>query len=139
MSYVNINVHLVWGTKYRYKILVGDKKDNLISHIKENAIKQEIEILEINGHFDHMHCVINLKSDQTISKVVQLIKGESSYWANANKLFGFKLIWGKKYFAESVSPSNLSKLRNYIINQASHHRKDPFTVKYRRFLKENDL
>jgi REP element-mobilizing transposase RayT len=139
MSYVNIYVHLVWGTKYRQKILIGEKKLILISHIKENAIRQGIEIIEINGHSDHLHCILKLKPDQTISRVAQMIKGESSHWANTNNLFGSKLIWAKKYYAEALDKSNLPRIRNYISNQVNHHRKQTFTEKYLAFLKENDF
>ncbi|MHB1180000.1 MAG: IS200/IS605 family transposase, partial [Daejeonella sp.] len=60
-----------------------------------------------NGYADHCHCVISLEVDQTIQKLVQLIKGESSFWINNKSGFEFppgkRFEWQDEYFAVSVS------------------------------------
>ena len=49
----------------------------------------------VNGYSDHFHCLISLSSNQNIENIVQLIKGESSYWINKNCLTK-KNLHGKK-------------------------------------------
>ncbi len=120
MSYIKIMVHCVWGTKNRESILVSGQREELFKHIRENAITKEIYIDTIGGYNDHIHCLISLGAEQNISKVVQLMKGESSFWANKNKLFGLNLEWAEDYFAASVSESSLDKVRDYIKNQEEH-------------------
>lgn len=44
----------------------------------------------VNGHAEHCHCLVSLSSNQIIEKIVQLIKGESSYWINKNNLINDK-------------------------------------------------
>lgn len=48
-------------------------------HIMDNARDKGIYIDFINGYTDHCHCLISLGSEQNISKIMQLIKGESAY------------------------------------------------------------
>lgn len=135
MSYIKIVIHCVWGTKNREPILIKAKRQQLLDHIRENAKSKDIYIDTINSHLDHVHCLISLGADQSIAKVMQLIKGEASYWANKEKLFAHKLEWAEDYFAASVSESALGKVRDYIKNQEEHHRKVSFTEEYEKFIK----
>ena len=123
MSYVRIWLHCVWGTKRRIPFLTGDNKKIIIEHIKEYARDKNIYIDFINGHKDHLHSTISLSPEQNISKIMQLIKGESSYWINNRKLIKEKFEWADEYYAVSVSESQMPKVRKYIENQEIHHRK----------------
>ena len=58
----------------------------------------------------------------SISKTIQLIKGESSRWMNLEKLISLPFEWQDDYYAVSVSPDQLDKVRAYIANQEEHHR-----------------
>jgi len=51
-------------------------------HIKENSVEKGIFVDFVNGYSDHCPCLVSLGVDQTIQKVMQLIKGESSFWRN---------------------------------------------------------
>jgi hypothetical protein len=53
---------------------------------------------------------------------MQLIKGESSFWINKNKLTSHKFEWAVEYFGISISDSQTPKLREYIRNQEEHHK-----------------
>ena len=79
-------IHLVWATKKREPLLDKTLRLKLFSHIRENALAKNIHIDFINGYIDHIHLLVSLNADQTIANIVQLIKGESSYWINKNKL-----------------------------------------------------
>jgi REP element-mobilizing transposase RayT len=70
----------------------------------------------------------------TIAKVMQLIKGESAYWANKNSLLKSKLEWADEYYAVSVSESMFNKVRDYIQNQEEHHKKTTFKNEYEEFI-----
>jgi putative transposase len=75
-----------------------------------------------------------LGADQSIQKVMQLVKGESSYWINQQKSTLDKFEWQDEYFAVSVSESMLDKVRNYIRNQEEHHSKQTFEEEYNEFI-----
>ncbi len=126
MSYVKIWVHLVFATKNRNPSLTKVVKKKVIQHIIENCKEKDIFLQAINGHTEHLHCLISLGKEQSIAKVAQLIKGESSFWINKNKITEDKFIWQDDYFAVSVSHSQLEKVISYIKNQEAHHSKFSF-------------
>jgi len=137
MPYVRVWIHYVWSTKNREPILLDPFRDQLFAHIRENAILKDIFLDRVNGYHDHVHCLVSLGLNQSIEKIAQLIKGESSFWFN-NKS-GFKtprLEWQDEYFAVSVGESLLDTVRAYIDNQVSHHQKKTFAEEYQEFMKK---
>ena len=135
MSYVKVMIHSVWGTKNHVPILGKDVLQKLIQHIKENAKEKQIFIDTINGVEDHIHCLFGLNADMSIAKTMQLIKGESAFWMNKQKLLKTKFEWADEYFAVSVSESIVPRVRAYINNQAEHHKKKTWTTEYEEFIK----
>ena len=134
MPYTKVMLHFIWATKNRKPIISKDIKPALLDHIKENSIRKGIYIDCLNCVEDHVHLLISLGSEQTISKVAMLIKGESSFWANGKKLVKHKFEWQDDYIALSVSESAISKVRLYIENQEEHHRHKTFAQEYDEFL-----
>jgi putative transposase len=65
---------------------------------------------------------------------MHLIKGESSFWINKNKLTKEKFEWQDEYFAVSVSESVVDKVRDYIKKQEIHHEKKSFQEEYDEFI-----
>ena len=135
MGYIKIWVHLVWTTKNMEPLLTKDIRIEIFKHIRENANKKGIYIDFINGHLDHVHCLISMGSGQNIDKILMLLKGESSYWINKNKIVQGKFDWQDSYFAVSVCESALNRVRNYIKNQENHHRKKPYEEEYQEFMR----
>ncbi|TAL57405.1 MAG: IS200/IS605 family transposase [Bacteroidetes bacterium] len=137
MSWVRIWVHLVFSTKNREPFLNSKElRKKVFQHIKENAKEKDIWLDCVNGYSDHTHCMVSLNKEQSISKVAQLIKGESSFWINQNKLVEGKFIWQDDYWAVSVSESHLEQTRQYIFNQEEHHRKTTFKEEVDDFMKK---
>lgn len=135
MPFVKVYLHCVWSTKNRIPYLdTIELRQKVWNHIRENAIQKGIYIDFINGYSDHCHCLISLGVDQNIQKVIQLIKGESSFWINKNELTKEKFQWQEEYFAVSVSESILDKVRDYIKNQEEHHKKKSFQEEYDEFI-----
>ena len=123
MPHYKILIHLIWATKNRYPYLKGDIKKKVISHILDKANVNGIYIDCIDGVADHIHALIHIRPDQTISGIVHLIKGESSHWINRNKLTLGRFSWQEEYMAFSVSPSAFDPVRKYINQQEKHHQR----------------
>ena len=134
MSYVRIWLHCVWGTKDRTPFITENNKKAIIDHIRENAKKKGIYIDFINGHKEHFHSIISLNKEQNIANVMQLIKGESSFWINKNDVTKTKFEWSDEYFAVSISETHINKVRDYIKNQEEHHRKKTWKEEYEEFM-----
>lgn len=117
----------MWSTKNRVPYLETEEMRKTVwKHIKENAIKKDIYIDFVGGYAEHCHCLVSLGTDQTTGKLMQLIKGESSFWINQQKLTKEKFEWQDEYYGVSVSASMIDKVRNYIKNQEKHHSKKSF-------------
>lgn len=135
MSFVKVMIHSVWGTKNRAHILLNKTRGLILEHIKENAKAKGIFIDTINAEPEHVHCLFALNANMALSKALNLIKGEASFWANQQNLIKPKLDWADDYFAASVSESQLPKVREYIRNQQEHHKKLTFIKEYEKFIK----
>ena len=137
MPFLKINIHFVWSTKNRYPFLDSfEKRQTVFNHVKDNAKKNGIWLDRVNGHSDHIHCINSLGSEQTISRVLQMIKGESSYWINKNNICKSKFEWQDEYYGVSVSPEELDRVRAYIDNQEFHHAKINFEDELKQLLKD---
>ncbi|MDN3657025.1 IS200/IS605 family transposase [Ferruginibacter paludis] len=135
MPFVSVYIHFVWSTKDRVPYLENKTiRDAMWQHIRDNGKAKGIFIDFVNGHTDHCHCLVSLGTEQTISKIMQLIKGEAAFWFNKQHFITEKLAWQDEYFAVSVSESALNIVRNYIKNQEEHHKKKTFQQEYDEFL-----
>lgn len=137
MSFIKIYVHIVFSTLNRIPLLNSTElRVKVWKHIKENASSKGIYLHMINGYSDHCHCLISLGSNQIIEKIMQLIKGESSFWINKDQLTKDKFAWQDEYFAVSVSGSMIEAVRNYIKNHKIHHMKKSFADEYQEFIEK---
>lgn len=136
MSFIRIWIHLIWSTKNRQKIINSEFRENLIDHIKSNCKEKGIWLDSINCVNDHIHLLISLSADVSVSKTVMLIKGESSHWINKNKFVKGKFEWQQEYMAMSVSESVVDKVRKYIADQEKHHKRKTFVEEYEEFIKK---
>jgi putative transposase len=134
MPFINIWVHLVWATKKRAPLLTRDMRHQVFKHIRENGMEKGIHLDFVNGHIDHVHCLVSLNAEQTIAKILQLLKGESAFWINKNHLCKEHFAWQDDYFAVSVSDSGVHAVREYIKNQEAHHTKKKFGDEYEEFM-----
>ena len=118
---------MVFATKLRTPFLnsFGLRK-KVFEHIQQNANEKGIWLDCVNGHQDHAHCLISLGREQTISKVAQLIKGESAFWINKQQLTTSHFVWQDDYWAVGVSESGVESVRRYINNQEAHHSEQTF-------------
>src|SRR5690554_5635297 len=135
MPFIKVYIHFVWSTKNRYPFLDSKElRQKVWNHIRSNGMKKGIFIDFVNGYTDHCHCLVSLGVDQTIQKVMQLIKGESSFWITQNALTRDKFEWQDEYYAVSVSESALYGVREYIKNQEAHHSKKSFQDEHDEFI-----
>jgi len=137
MPFIKVYIHFVWSTKNREPYLVTPElRKKIWKHIMDNAKKKGIFIDFINGYAEHCHCLVSLGDDQTIQKIMQLIKGESSFWINKEELIKEKFEWQDEYFAVSVSESMIDRVRNYIKGQEKHHAEESFQIEYDKMIEK---
>jgi REP element-mobilizing transposase RayT len=136
MSYIKILVHCVWTTKNRTPLLTDSIREKIIFHICENANKKGIYIDHINGYYEHIHALISMGGKQNISNIIQMIKGECSFWINKNKLINGRFEWQDDFYCGSIGMPQLEIIRKYIRNQFEHHKKNTFRDELERMIEE---
>ncbi len=134
MPYTKIWIHLVWATKDRLPLLTDPIRQRIFSHIKSNAANKGICLDTIGGYTDHVHALIQLRGDQSVANIAQLLKGESSHWVNQQNMTANHFEWQIDYAAFSVSDSEVAEVRYYIHNQEKHHRIKTLAEEYQRFV-----
>ncbi len=138
MSWVRVYIHIVFSTKNREPFLNSKElRKQVFKHIKINSEEKSIWLDCVNGWQEHAHCLISLGKEQSISKVAQLIKGESSFWINQSKLTENKFVWQDDYWVVGVSESHLQSVRDYIHSQEEHHSKKSFTDEVNEFMEKH--
>lgn len=125
---------MVWTTKNRTPLLKKIVRSTVFKHIRDNARNKKIFVDSIGGGQEHIHLLISLGAKQTISEIAQLLKGESSFWINKEKLVQGKFEWQDDYYSVSVGEGKVDRVRQYIQNQDEHHRKKTFSEEYQKFI-----
>src|SRR5437763_6221931 len=122
MPWVRVWIHFVWSTKNREPYLNTEVRQKVFGHIRDNARAKNIHIDSMNGYVDHVHCLVSLGTDQAIEKIMQLIKGEYSFWINKSDLCKRKFGWQDEDFAVYVSEDNDISAMIFIGNEDEHTR-----------------
>ena len=135
-SHIKIFLHIVWSTKDRQPLLNRNARSSIQEHLLKNAIENGIAIDAIAVQPDHVHLLLAYKSDQKLEQIMQLIKGESSHWANSQNLLEGKFAWQRGYGAFSVSQSHVERVKEYIRTQDEHHRTKSFGEEYAAILRK---
>lgn len=133
-TYTQIFVHVVFAVKNRQSLINDDWADELYQYISGIVRNQEHKLLAINGMPDHVHMLIGLSPVQSISDLMQDVKGDSSRWINSKGLVKGKFSWQQGYGAFSYAKSQVPVVAGYIERQKDHHRKRPFAEEYREIL-----
>ena len=88
---------------------------------------------------DHIHILIGVRPHQSISDLMQDVKGNSSKWINEKKFAKGKFEWQEGYGAFSYGKSQIKDVIMYIENQEQHHKKKTFIEEYLDFLKKFEV
>ena len=119
--------HIQFCTKYRYKMFSKFKYKNLIEAcIRQTCCKHDIKIITINVMPEHVHLVVKTKVSVNPSRIVQLIKGSSSYLffrfhPKAKLRYPKRHLWSKGKFIASVGFTDLDFTVSYVLHQQEHH------------------
>jgi REP element-mobilizing transposase RayT len=96
-------------------------------------------MLAINGMPDHVHVLFGMRPVQSLSDLMQDIKGSSSKWINERNFVKGKFSWQEGYGAFSYSKSQLPQVIQYIERQEEHHKKKTFAEEYKVFLEKAEI
>lgn len=115
----HLKFHLVFCTKYRRPVIVGDIEDRLKEVLED--IHPEIEIPVVEVMPDHVHLFLDLLSySMPIHSAVSKIKGKTA--SVLRKEFPelrsrLPCLWTRSYYISSVGSVAEDVVKHYIENQ----------------------
>lgn len=133
-TYTQIHIHAIFAVQNRHSVIANHWKEELYKYITGIVHNQTHKLLAINGMPDHIHLLFGMRPIQSLSNLMQEIKGHSSKWINEQKFVKGKFSWQEGYGAFSYSKSQLPQVIKYIERQQEHHKKKPFLQEYTEFL-----
>lgn len=122
----DIEYHVVWTTKYRYRILQGKIAERLREIIRQECNNMNITIERGSIGKEHVHVLISSPPSISVSKIVQQLKGRTSrillseYKELKRKYWGQHL-WGTGYFCRSVGKITEEMVKEYIERQTDEY------------------
>ena len=138
-TYTQLNIHGIFTVSGRECFLSDKLRPELFKYISGILKNLEQYPLAVNGYKDHVHIFFELNTTSSVSKIMQIIKTNSSKWINENKYFPGKFHWQTGYAAFSYSRSQRDIVINYIIKQEKHHAERSFKDEYLDLLKKFDI
>ena len=113
--------HIIFTPQYRRKIIYNKYRESIRDIIKSLCSYKGIEILE--GHLmpDHVHLLLSIPPNYSVSSIMGYLKGKSSLmiferYANLKYQFGNRHFWSIGYYVSTVG-LNEATIRKYIQDQ----------------------
>jgi len=133
-TYTQIYIHFIFCVQNRLCLINESWENELYKYITGIVTTNNHKLIAINGMPDHLHLLIGIKPNQSISDLMQDVKGSSSKWINEQKFVRGKFSWQSGYGAFSYSHSQLDTIIKYIMKQKEHHKKKTFKEEYLKIL-----
>ncbi len=118
----DIKYHVVWVTKYRYKILRGRVAERARDLVRQICEAREVVIVRGAVSPDHIHMLVSSPAHLAPAKLVQYIKGRSSRrlqdeFPELRKRYWGQHLWARGYFCATVGAVDEETVKAYIENQ----------------------
>jgi REP element-mobilizing transposase RayT len=138
-TYSQIFIQIVFTVKGRENLIQKKHREELHKLITGIVKNRDQKLLSIFAMPDHVHILIGLKPNISISDLARDIKAGSSKFINDNKWINGKFNWQEGFGAFSYSKSQVDTVVNYILNQEEHHKKETFKTEYLNFLNKFEI
>lgn len=138
-TYTQLYIHIVFAVKHREALINEPIREHVEKYITGivNGKKQKLYAIYIMPN--HLHLLVSINPDTSISDFVRIIKSESTKYINDNNLTPSKFYWQEGFGAFSYSKSQTKNVIEYILNQPEHHRTKSFKEEYIDFLQKFEI
>ena len=113
--------HIVFAPKYRRKEIYGDIRKDIGVILRKLSEQKNVEIIEAELCPDHVHMLVSIPPNLSMSQFVGYLKGKSSLMifdrhANLKYRYGNRHFWCRGYYVDTVG-KNEKKIAEYIREQ----------------------
>ncbi len=121
-SVYDLKYHVVWITKYRKPVLQGEIAARLRELVRQTCATLDVYILSGHIAVDHVHLLVSVPPQVSVSKLMQRIKGRSSRrmleeFGELSRQFWGRHFWARGYFAASSGNVTDEIIKQYIESQ----------------------
>ena len=115
----DLKYHVVWCTKYRYKIVVGRVAERARDLIRQVCQSRDVVIIRGAVSPDHVHMLLSAPPILSPAKLAQYIKGRSSRLLQAEfvdlrERYWGQHMWARGYFSATVGAVDEATIKAYI-------------------------
>jgi REP element-mobilizing transposase RayT len=129
-TYTQIYIHIVFAVEGRQNLIAPAHNDELQKYITGIVTAQKQKLIAINNLPDHLHLLVGLRPDSSLSDLVRDIKANSSRFINEKHWVIGRFSWQEGFGAFSHSRSQLDDVIRYLQDQQKHHTKHTFRDEY---------
>jgi putative transposase len=133
-SLAKIYLHIVFGTKHCQNLIRPEIEKELYKYMAGILKNLDCRAIAIGGIANHVHILNMMSRTISISDMMCILKKDSSKWIKSKGDVYKNFHWQDGYGVFSVNQYGVERVKSYIENQHSHHRKKSFENEYRRFL-----
>jgi putative transposase len=132
-SIYDLKYHVVFCTKYRYRVLTGQVANRARELIREICASNDVEIVSGSMSPDHIHLLLSIPPGISVSRIVQYVEGKSSRklqqeFELLRKKYWGQHLWARGYFVVTVGNVNTEDVQKYIEEQEVHHKDNSFKI-----------
>jgi putative transposase len=138
-TYSQIYIQIVFAVKGRQNLISKNNREELHKYITGIVQSREQKMLAIFAMPDHVHILVGMKPNLSISDLVRDVKAGSSKYINDNKWIQGKFNWQEGFGAFSYARSQQDIVVKYILNQEKHHKTKSFKEEYLEFLEKFEI
>ncbi len=120
-----LQVHIVWVTKYRYHVLKGDVQKRCRDLIVQVCDAEDIRILKGVVSKDHVHMHIEYPPNLSISDIVKKLKGRTSRKLQMEFKELSKRYWGKHFWAIGYGVWSTGNVTQEMVDEYLEHHRNP--------------
>ena len=118
----DIKYHIVWTTKYRYRVIEGNIAERARKLIIQSCHSMNVTIIKGSIGREHVHLLVSCPPSLSVSKLVQQLKGKTSRtlqmeFKELRKRYWGRHLWASGYFCRSVGTVTRNIIKEYIENQ----------------------
>ena len=129
-TYTQIYIHIVFAVKGRHRLIPKHHKAELHKYMTGIITRKKQKVIQINSMPDHVHILVSIAPDVSVSRLVAAIKANSSKFITQKRWVGGTFEWQAGFGAFSYSRSQLDAVAAYIRNQEKHHAQKTFREEY---------
>ena len=121
MSTSLISTHVVWITKYRFKVLTGAIQKRVREIIRQVCSELGVEIISGVLSSDHVHMFVSIPPNHSVSDFMRKVKGRSSFkvqqeFPELKKRYWGRHFWGRGYFSTTSGAITDDVILQYLEN-----------------------